>query len=143
MTLYGQKEQSISLAFEQGLKDWKSYLKKDGYLVCSEISWLHDNPSVESKTFWHEGYPEINTIANKINLITKHGYSYNFSFILPKTDWLESYYHPLEESLQKMEDKYEENAEASTVIHIIREEINLYRRNSHDYSYCFYGMQKG
>ncbi|WP_269410131.1 hypothetical protein [Lentibacillus daqui] len=63
-------EGSIYIAgFQEGLKQWKTFLKQDGYLVCSEISWLHMNPSKESKEFWEQGYPEINTIPKKVNQI--------------------------------------------------------------------------
>lgn len=130
------------MGFQKGLACWKPFLKPRGYLVCSEISWLHDNPSNESKAFWNEGYPEIDTISNKINQITALNYNYIFSFVLPMKDWVEEYYNPLELSLQKMEKKYDTDADAFNVINMIRQEIKLYQHYYHDYSYVFYGLQK-
>lgn len=47
--------------FSNAIKDWKRLLKSGGYIICSEISWLRDNPSEESKEFWNEAYSEMNT----------------------------------------------------------------------------------
>ncbi|MFF2479821.1 class I SAM-dependent methyltransferase [Paenibacillus sp. NPDC058071] len=130
------------IGFQQGLERWKPFLKQGGYLACSEISWLHENPSEASKSFWEEGYPGMDTISNKINQITGVDYKLNYSFVLPKSDWIEEYYNPLESSLQKLEAKYKDNSEALSVVEMIRQEISLYHHHFNDYSYVFYGMQK-
>ncbi|MFJ7667320.1 hypothetical protein ACIQXI_09435 [Lysinibacillus sp. NPDC097195] len=130
------------MGFQKGLAQWKTFLKPEGYLVCSEISWLHDNPANACKEFWNEGYPEIDTIPNKINQITALDYNYVFSFVLPTKDWIEEYYNPLELSLQKMEKKYDTIADANNVIAMIRQEIKLYHQHYQDYSYVFYGVRK-
>lgn len=136
-------EGSIYIAgFQKGLKLWNYFLKQDGYLVCSEISWLHTNLSKESEEFWTQGYPEINTISNKVNQIIDLEFAYIFSFVLPKEDWLDEYYNPLEINLKVMEHKYVHNPVALDVVNMIKQEIKLYHENSHDYSYVFYGMQK-
>lgn len=136
-------EGSIYIAgFQEGLKQWKTFLKQDGYLVCSEISWLNTSPSKESKEFWEQGYPEIDTISNKVNQIIDLEYAYVFSFVLPKEDWIDEYYNPLEQNLKEMEYKYEGNPVALDVVNIIEQEINLYHGYPRDYSYVFYGMKK-
>jgi ubiquinone/menaquinone biosynthesis C-methylase UbiE len=136
-------EGSIYIAgFQEGLKQWKTFLKQGGYLVCSELSWLHANPSKESKEFWEQGYPEINTISNKVNQIIDLEYAYVFSFVLPKEDWIEAYYNPLKRNLEKMEHRYHDTPVALDAVNMIKQEINLYHDHSHDYSYVFYGMKK-
>jgi ubiquinone/menaquinone biosynthesis C-methylase UbiE len=136
-------EGSIYIAgFQEGLKKWRTFLKQDGYLVCSEISWLHANPSMESKAFWEQGYPEINTIPTKINQLENLEYAYDFSIVLPKDNWIEEYYNPLEKNLKDMEEKYFDNLDALNVVEMLRQEIRLYHNNVHDYSYVFYGMKK-
>lgn len=135
-------EGSIYIAgFKEGLKDWKKYLKKDGYLICSEISWLTDNPAQESYSFWKEAYPEIDTIDNKIKQINDFGYNLINHYILPKSDWLDNYYNPLQANLDLMKDKYVKNKEVIKVIEMIQFEIDMYRKYSDDYSYVFYVMQ--
>ncbi|MGK7377342.1 class I SAM-dependent methyltransferase [Planococcus sp. 1R117A] len=136
-------EGSIYIAgFQKGLKEWKTFLKQGGYLVCSEISWLHANPSKESRDFWQQGYPEIDTISNKVNQIIETEYAYLFSFVLPEEDWTDDYYVPLERNLKKMVHKYHDMPEALAVVNMLKQEIDLYHGNSRDYSYVFYGMKK-
>ncbi|MET1013823.1 MAG: class I SAM-dependent methyltransferase [Paenisporosarcina sp.] len=136
-------EGSIYIAgFQRGLKEWNQFLKKDGYLVCSEISWLHDNPSNESKEYWVQGYSEMNTIPTKLKQIEENHYSYLSSYVLPKVDWTEAYYVPLEKNLLRMKAKYEGNDTAFEVIDMLQEEINLYHKHFRDYSYVFYVMTK-
>ncbi|MEB1808470.1 MAG: class I SAM-dependent methyltransferase [Bacillaceae bacterium] len=128
--------------FQNGLRDWKKYLKPGGYLVCSEISWLKNNPSLECKTFWETAYQEMDTIVNKITQVEQNNYHYQFSFVLPKEDWTVQYYGPLEANLKKMVQKYPQNEDALKVVQMLREEIELYDKHSDDYSYVFYGMRK-
>ncbi|WP_181347889.1 class I SAM-dependent methyltransferase [Thalassobacillus sp. CUG 92003] len=136
-------EGSIYIAgFQTGLTEWRSFLKPEGYLVCSEISWLHANPAEESKAFWEQGYPEIATIADKISQIDGLDYAYEFSFVLPEEDWMDEYYGPLEGNLQAMEERYPDNAAALNVVSLLREEIKLYHNHVRDYTYVFYGMKK-
>ncbi|MDQ0158332.1 class I SAM-dependent methyltransferase [Alkalibacillus salilacus] len=136
-------EGSIYIAgFQAGLEQWKSLLKPGGYLVCSEVSWLHHNPPPEIRAFWKEVYPDIDTIPNKINQIIEHHYDYQFSFVLPKEDWTEGYYNPLEANLKTLEQQYSNVSDALEVVTIFRQEIKLYHEYSNDYSYVFYGMIK-
>ncbi|EOD01719.1 class I SAM-dependent methyltransferase [Caldisalinibacter kiritimatiensis] len=72
--------------FENGLRDWKKFLKNDGYLICSEISWITNTPSEKISAYWNEEYPQIDTIENKIKQIESAGYSYQSHFVMPVTD---------------------------------------------------------
>ena len=135
-------EGSIYIAgFQRGLEEWKPFLEEGGYLVCSEISWLHENPSLESKEFWEKGYSDMNTVSTKIKQIENAGYSYITSFVLPKEDWTEEYYRPLEENLIHMKEKYQGNETVQEVIDMLQHEIQLYHRHFRDYSYVFYVMR--
>lgn len=136
-------EGSIYIAgFQRGLKEWHPFLKQGGYLVCSEISWLHPNPAIECKEFWEQGYSEMNIIPTKIIQIEDAQYSYHSSFVLPKEDWTEEYYKPLEKNLLKMKEKYEGNDIALEIVDMLQQEINLYNQHYLDYSYVFYVMKK-
>lgn len=128
--------------FENGLRDWKRFIKDGGYLICSEISWLVDSPSQEIYNFWHSEYPEIDTVENKIKQIENAGYTYKSHFISPVTDWTDNYYTPLENNLNIMREKYIENDTAQQVIGILQKEIDLYKKYKDEYSYVFYIMTK-
>ena len=135
-------EGSIYIAgFQRGLNEWNPFLKQDGYLVCSEISWLHTNPAIESKVFWEQGYSDMNTIPAKIKQIEDAEYSYQSSFPLPKEDWTEEYYKPLENNLHQMKEKYEGNDVALGIVDMLQQEIDLYNQHYRDYSYVFYVMK--
>lgn len=136
-------EGSIYIAgFKRGINDWKHLLKPEAYLICSEISWLKTCPSDESYNYWDTEYPEIDTIENKIKQIESAGYSPKSYFICPVTDWTANYYDFLQNSVDTMRKKYVGNETASAVINMIETEINVYKRNSDDYSYVFYAMAR-
>ncbi|AGC49545.1 class I SAM-dependent methyltransferase [Lawsonia intracellularis] len=136
-------EGSIYIAgFQTGLKDWKKFLKNNGYFVCSEISWLIDQYSDASKYFWNEAYPEIDTIENNLQKIQSAGYKVLGHFVLPKSNWKENYYAPLQKNLERMKTTYNNDEKAQQVIALIQSEIDLYKENSDDYSYVFYIMKK-
>ncbi|SCX92067.1 class I SAM-dependent methyltransferase [Alkaliphilus peptidifermentans] len=128
--------------FENGLHDWKRFLRDDGYLICSEISWVVNNPSEEIYNFWSNDYPQIDTVENKINQIKKAGYSYKTHFIAPVTDWTDNYYTPLQASINSMLQKYADNEVAKQTINLLQTEINLYHKYYSEYSYVFYIMSK-
>lgn len=131
--------------FTGGIRDWKRLLKKGGYLACSEISWLTENPSEASRAFWEAGYPQIDTISGKIRQIQKAGYEIRDWFICPVSDWT-GYYDSIEKNLKNMSERYSTGGagaeQATAVVRSLREEISLYRTHPEDYSYVFYIMKK-
>lgn len=136
-------EGSIYIAgFVRGIRDWKRLLKKGGYIVCSEISWLKENPSEESKAFWNAGYADMNTITGKIEQIQREGYAFKGCFVCPVSDWTENYYDQIEENLRKMEARYGADSPAVETVSGLRQEIRLYHIHPDDYSYVFYAMEK-
>lgn len=128
--------------FERGLKEWKKFLKEDGFLICSEVSWIVDNPSDEISAFWEEEYPQIDTIENKIKQIEAAGYTYQGHFVLPSRDWTDNYYDPLQANLDRMLEKYRENDMAKQVVAMLQHEIDMYHKYMDEYSYVFYAMTK-
>lgn len=128
--------------FTKGLSDWKRYLKHGGHLVCSEISWLVNNPSPENQAFWQAEYAEMATIETKLVQASEIGYRYISHFVCPEEDWTENYYNPIEKNIEQMKRKYVSDKAAQQVIDMLEQEIDLYRRFGHEYSYVFYILQK-
>ena len=64
-----------NIGFEKGLSLWRNYLKDNGYIAVSEISWLTDTRPEEIQQYWVNAYPEIDTIENKLSVIEKCGYT--------------------------------------------------------------------
>ena len=128
--------------FSHAIRDWKRLLKPNGYIICSEISWISDAPSEESKLFWKEGYSEMNTVECKIKQIQEQGYDCTVHFICPDSDWTVNYYEPIARNLKKMEERYRGNTQAMEAVQNLRDEIILYKKHPSDYSYVFYAMKK-
>ncbi|MEG0794138.1 MAG: class I SAM-dependent methyltransferase [Lachnospiraceae bacterium] len=128
--------------FTEGLSDWKRFLKPNGLLICSEISWLVSNPSQEVRSFWEAGYSEMATLETKLTQAEAFGYKNLSHFISPKEDWTDNYYIPLSENLNQMKKKYCNHDIAKQVIGMLEEEIALYSKYGNEYSYVFYILQK-
>ncbi len=135
-------EGSIYIAgFTSGLEQWKKFLKPGGSIICSEISWIVDTPSSQAKEYWEAAYPQIATIASKINQAQELGYTATKWAILPPECWTTNYYVPLQNNLDAMRQKYTNNQEAQQVIEIIEQEIDMYNNHGSQYSYVFYTLQ--
>ena len=72
------------LGFEKRLKDWKKFLKLNGYLI------LHDG---------------IKNVPSKLKSIPKCGYKLLEYFTLPEDVWWTDYYYPLENRLKNLRSK--------------------------------------
>ncbi len=128
--------------FTKGLSDWKRLLRKNGIIICSEISWIVKNPSEEIKAFWENGYSQMDSFENKASVTEEVGYKLVDSFPLPKEAWIENYYVPLQKNIDKMHHKYIDNKEALEVVNMIQQEIDLYYKYSDEYNYIFYILEK-
>lgn len=127
--------------FKQGLKDWRFFLKDNGYFVVSEISWIKENPPQELKEFWNKAYPNMKTIKENLQVTRNLGYRMNEHFILLDSGWWE-YYGPLENRIFLLKEKYEGNEEAMQTLEEELEEIKIYRKYSEWYGNVYYIMQK-
>lgn len=130
------------IGFEKGLRDWQPFLKKDGYLAVSELSWLKPNPPAEIKTYWDENYPGMKTLEENLALLRGAGYREIGHFVLPESSWWDDYYTPLEKRIVILSEKYKDDEEAMTLLRESQRESDLYREYSDWYGYVFFTMQK-
>jgi len=130
------------IGFEQGLNEWKKFIKKNGYLAIHEMTWLKDNPPKEISDYWKGVYPGISTVSENLELIPRCGYRLLGHFALPEDAWWIEYYGPLEKRLKKLCRKYADNPEALAVIEREQKEIDLFRKYSKWYESAFFVMQK-
>src|SRR5690554_2061592 len=84
-----------NIGFAKGLSLWRKYLKNNGYIAVSEISWLTASRPEEIEQYWVNAYPEIDTVANKLLVIEKCGYTSVDHFALDDQCWIDNYYQPL------------------------------------------------
>ena len=136
-------EGAIYLAgFEKGIQDWRRFLKKGGFLVASEMSWLRKDIPEELFKYWKEQYSEVDFISAKIGQIEKHGYAPFGYFVLPESAWLENFYAPLESKKQAFLDKHKNSTEALQVVEEFEKEFALYKEFNKYYGYVFYIARK-
>lgn len=130
-----------NLGFETGLKKVKEFVKPGGYVAVSEAVWLKSNPPPEAVEFWRE-YPEIDTVAAKLEVIKRIGYDVVGYFIFPPTAWTEQYYDPMEERIAEKTEDWSDIPEAEAVLKEARNEISTFRQHFDYFSYAFFVMRK-
>ncbi|KPJ66567.1 MAG: hypothetical protein AMJ45_03680 [Syntrophobacter sp. DG_60] len=115
-------EGSISrIGFEKGLKEWRRFLKPNGFLV------VHD---------------DIKNTTNKLKQIPGCNYKLLGYFSLPEDAWWIEYYGPLERRIQELRIKYIDDPEALKALDKKQNEIDMFKKNPKSYGSVFFIMQK-
>jgi SAM-dependent methyltransferase len=130
-----------NIGFERGLREWRRFLKPDGYLVVSEACWFTEQRPDEIERFWVDAYPEIDTLANKPRQVQQAGYLPVSMFILPETCWTDHFYTP-QVSHQQQFLQHAGNAAAASLVAEQRREAELYDRYKAYYGYSFFIAKK-
>lgn len=129
------------IGFNEGLKKWKPFLKREGYLVVSEISWIKENIPNEIKEFWEEGYPSMNNIESNLKLAEQCGYKIIDYFTIPESSWWNNYYRHLEQRISILRKSHGNSEEWVNHLNNTQKEIEMYKKYSDYYGYVFYVMQ--
>ena len=72
-----------NLGFGRGIAYFKRFLKPDGILAVSEITWLAQSRPDELTTYWTDMYSEITTVADKIRRLEDNGFVLKGYFPVP------------------------------------------------------------
>ncbi len=131
-----------NMGFQRGIESWKRFLKSDGLLVVSEITWTTAERPDELQAHWACEYPEINVASAKIAQLEAAGYSPLGYFTLPECCWTENYYTPLQASFEDFLERCGYTEEAWKVVASERGEMELYERHKAFYSYGVYVAKK-
>jgi ubiquinone/menaquinone biosynthesis C-methylase UbiE len=129
------------MGFENGINNWRKFIKTNGFLAVSELSWITSQRPTEIEEHWNEQYPEINTMDKKIKQLFDAGYKPIANFVLPENCWIDNYYKPLEKALDNIAQKYK-NEDIQEYIDNEIKEIELYKKFKDYLSYVFYIAQK-
>jgi len=87
------------IGFERCLKEWRRFLKPNGFLAVHEMTWLRPNPPKEICDYWRGVYPGITTVPENLEQISGCGYDVIGHFTLPEDAWWIEYYGPLEKRI--------------------------------------------
>ncbi len=131
-----------NIGFERGLREWRRFLKPDGYLAVSEACWFTEQRPDEIERFWVDAYPEIDTLANKVRQVQQAGYLPVSMFILPETCWTDHFYTLQVSRQQQFLQQHAGNAAAAGLVAEQRREAKLYDRYKAYYGYAFFIAKK-
>lgn len=127
-----------NIGFANGIKAWRRFLKPNGVLAVSELTWLTQARPAALEQHWMREYPEVDTAAAKLAILQENGFSPVGYFALPKRCWLENYYHPLQARFAAFLARNGNSEAAAAVVAAEEKEIALYERNAAFVSYGFY-----
>lgn len=129
------------MGFQKGLKSWSKFLKPNGYIAVTELSWIKQNPSEEVQKFWNENYPKMKSLDQNLEIIKELGFNLISSFAIPESAWWGEYYLPMEGRMRELR-SCDLEEEGQKVLDDQQLEIDLYRKYSDFYAYVFYIIQK-
>jgi len=131
------------IGFEKALKEWRRFLKPEGFLVAHEMTWSRPDPPQEAYNYWKGlAGSGIRTVTEYLEQISACGYGLVGYFTLPEdVHWIE-YYSPLERRIQELRLKYVNDSKALEVLNKEQKEIEVARKHHQWYSSAFFVMQR-
>jgi ubiquinone/menaquinone biosynthesis C-methylase UbiE len=110
-----------TIGFETSLKQWRRFLKRNGYLVI---------------------HCQTKYVADSLSHIPKHGYSLKETVQLPPDVWWTEFYQPLKEKMSTLLHKYATSSDALQLLRQLQSEISVVKNNPRSFSSSFYIMKK-
>jgi len=127
-----------NIGFENGIRQWRRFLKPGGILAVSELTWLTDARPSELADHWNREYPQVATASAKMSQLEAAGYVPVGYFPLPKACWLDHFFRPLQAGFAGFLERHSGHAMAQDIIDAEKVEITLYEQYSDYVSYGFY-----
>ncbi|WP_416140826.1 class I SAM-dependent methyltransferase [Halomonas sp. HK25] len=131
-----------NIGFERGVSEWRRFIKPDGILAVSELTWLTERRPADLDTHWREHYVEVDTASAKLALLERQGYAPLGYFVLPRRCWLDGYYRPLQQRFAAFLQAHGNSPAAEAIVEERRHEIELYERYGQYFGYGFYIARK-
>ena len=131
-----------NMGFEAGIKSWRKYLKPNGVLAVSELTWLTDQRPEELQAHWEQEYPEVDTASGKMAVLERLGFSPIGYFPLPEYCWVDNYYQPMRRRFKGFLDRHENSEDAQAIVSTEEHEISLYESHKAFVSYGYYLARK-
>ena len=125
------------MGVEAALAKWQPLLEQDGVLVLSDLVWLTESPSTTAKQFWSNGYPDMTTVANRLQQMTAAGYQVINNFTLSQDGW-NAYIDPLSRRVAELKDEMM----GKQALQDITDELAIYRDHLGEFGYQMFILQK-
>ena len=127
-----------NIGFANGIQAWRRFLKPDGILAVSELTWLTQARPAELERHWNREYPEVDTASAKMVILERNGFSPVGYFALPKRCGLDNYYRPMQARFAAFLERNDNSDAAAAIVAAEEHEIALYERHSAFVSYGYY-----
>ncbi|MBN8489946.1 MAG: class I SAM-dependent methyltransferase [Burkholderiales bacterium] len=131
-----------NMGFENGVTQWRPYLKRDGILAVSELTWLTASRPTELEDHWRAQYQEVGTASSKLAVLERQGYAPIGYFVLPEQCWLDAYYRPMQQRFPAFLARHGSSDAAKAVVAAEALEIDLYERYRAFVGYGYYIARK-
>jgi SAM-dependent methyltransferase len=129
------------MGFDAGLTQWRSWVKPEGYLAVSELSWFRSDRPAELKAFFDAEYPALRSVEANLTAAGERRWQVVGHFPLPWSAWRE-YYDPLRERLPAFRAAHAGDADAQVVADLTETEMALMARYAADCGYAFYVLRR-
>jgi SAM-dependent methyltransferase len=127
-----------NMGFENGVTSWRRFLKPDGVLAVSELTWTTATRPSELHAHWERECPEVDTASAKLGVLERHGYSPLGYFVLPAPCWLANYYRPLQAGFGDFLTRHAHSEAARAVVAEHEQEIALFEAYKAYFGYGVY-----
>lgn len=127
-----------NMGFEAGIRAWRRFLKPEGVLAVSELTWLTQSRPDALDRHWMQEYPEVDVASAKMAVLEKNGFSPIGYFTLPERCWIDNYYRPLQDRFEAFLARHDNSVAATHAVAAEKDEIALYERYRAYFGYGFY-----
>ncbi len=121
------------MGVEKALKYWRRFLKSTGFIVFSDLVWFTDEPSTKAKMYWSTQYPDMQTVAYRIEQIKRLDFEIIDHFSLSQEAW-DNYLQPLNAKLME----HATGTIDTTVLSDLKDEIDIHDNYLGEYGYQFF-----
>jgi SAM-dependent methyltransferase len=138
--LHWSEGAAYNIGFSNALKRWSSAIKKNGFLVVSELSWLGKRVPDAVKEFFLSGYPDMQSIQQNLAIAERAGYKTLTTYTLPNEAWVEGYYDVLEPRAKSLVNHHDQSVREFALDTV--KEIEIFKISEDSYGYVFYLLQR-
>ncbi len=129
------------VGFEQGLRLWKPFLKKGGFMVVSDADWFLPNPPAELMKWWEsEGYVPVSEDEMK-ERVKRVGLKLIATYRLPEAGWWDNYHVPMLARIAELRKTHGSDPSHAALLDSLEHEADMYRKYKRHYGYTFFVMQ--
>lgn len=127
-----------NIGFENGMRYWRDFLKKGGYVAVTCPTWLTEEHPEEVERFWKEAGSNVDTAESNIAIMQNAGYKFISAFALDGNCWTENYFIPRKKAIDRLCKKYGDCQTMKEYAGINEKEVELYEKYGEHYGYVFY-----